>query len=872
VSKTSASKRRIYGFCVVSVLAILAVALLMLAPAKHQTVHAALQSRNIATPNRTFVQAQFAALPVAFERNDGQTDAQVKYMARGQGYKLYLTSSEAILKLHKRGENSEVLNMIEDKRLGPAKVQRMLQQRRKMNAQPSQVAVVHMKFFGSNASVQVAATEPEQGKINYFIGNDPSKWHSNVPLFGRVSYRNIYPGVDLAFHGAGKQLEFDYLVSPGADPGSIALGFKGAEKMSTNATGDLILATSAGPIEMRRPVAYQEKDGVRQNIDARFELRSSNEVAFSLGSYDRTRDLVIDPTVTYSTYFGGDAADYGLSVVADAGGDAFVAGATDSDSIPGNSSGTVNESFDVFVTEISSSGGLDFTTVFGGSGDDFPGFPNALAIDSSGIYVAGTTASSDFPVTTGAAQTTFQGGTTNGDNDAFAVKLSVGGSAITWGTYIGGNDSDSGLGLAVDTNENVYVVGETYSTNLPVKNALPSGSTLNQNSGSGDDDGYIAVLNSTGSAFSLVSYIGGSNGDIATAVALDGSGNAYVTGATLSADLPVTSGAVQSSLSNATFDNIFVCSIAASSFTAANPTSNSIFVAKANATQKKSARSGALALWLPIPALALFGSFWCSADSRRRKLGGITLLCLALTVFIFMPACGGSSSNGGGGGGGGGGGSSTSSYIYMTYYGGNNLNDGIAIAVDSTGDAYVTGQTASTNFPVTSTTYQSTLAGAQNSFLLELNPTGTAAIYSSYFGGNGTEFGLGIALDGSGNVYLTGQTSSNSAFPLAGATQGTFGGATDAYVSVLNPSSNTLVFSTYLGGGGDEDQVGGSIAVSSGGGFYVTGDTDSGNNGTSAFPTLNALDATWGGGTCLNEAGTSNVPCPNGFVAAYTAP
>jgi hypothetical protein len=293
--------------------------------------------------------------------------------------------------------------MLEDKRLGPARVQEMLKERENSKVSPSQSAVVRMQLLGGNPAVQLAAAAPNAGKANYFIGNDPSKWHSNVPLFGGVTYRNLYPGIDLAFHGAGKQLEFDYLVSPGADPKTIALGFLGADKINTDAAGDLVFTTSAGPIEMRCPIAYQEKDGARKIIAARFELRNSTEVAFSLGPYDHSRELVIDPTVTYSTYFGGDLADYGLSIVADGNGNTFVAGATDSSSLPGNSAGTNNASFDVFVTEINSAGVLQFTSVFGGSGDDFPGFPGAIAIDTSGIYVAGTTSSSDFPVTSGAA-------------------------------------------------------------------------------------------------------------------------------------------------------------------------------------------------------------------------------------------------------------------------------------------------------------------------------------------------------------------------------------------------------------------------------------------------------------------------------------
>jgi hypothetical protein len=841
------------------------------------------QPKNRLNSSASHVQREFASLPMAFEPNQGQTDPAVKYMARGRGYKLYLTPSEAILTVRKRGQASEVMSMIQDKRLGPAKVKNMLRRRQEMKA-ASLTAVVRMQMLGGNSQAGLSAADPESGKVNYFIGNDPTKWHSNIPLYGRVSYKNLYPGVDLAFHGAEQQLEFDYLVSPGANPGAIALGFRGARKMSTTAAGDLVLDTAAGPLEMHRPVAYQEKGGARENVKARFQVRNSNEVAFSLGPYDHNRELVIDPTITYSTYFGGNSADHGLSIVADSNGDTFMAGETESDysTLPGTPTGPiggVGGGFDVFVTEIKPTGELAFISIFGGSLEDSPGFPSALAIDSSGIYVAGTTASTDFPVTTGVAQSTFgsKNATNHGANDAFAAKLSSDGSSLTWATYIGGNDSTTGLGIAVDSNKNVYVVGETFSSNLPVVNPLPGGGSLNLGKGTGDDDGYIAALNSTATSFSLVSYIGGSGIDTAAAVALDGSGNAYVTGSTISSDLPVTSGVVQSTLASSGIDDIFVCSIAAKSFTATNAISSPNIVARPTRSYRKSATArGVLALWLPVPAFALFGSIWCSADSRRRKLLGISLLCLALVTLMVMPACGGgngSSGGGGGGGGGAGGGSPSTAYNYLTYYGGTGPDEGIAIAVDTNGNAFVTGQTQSTDFPLSSPAYQSSLAGAQNSFLLELNPAGSKALYATYFGGNGSDAGLGIAIDSNDNAYLTGQTSS-TAFPVAGtdaATQPALSGPTDAYVSVLSPGTNTLVFSTYLGGSGDEDQLGGSIYVNTTG-IYVTGDTDSSQTQTTTgFPIVgNAVGTTWGGGTCTNSGGS--VPCTDGFITVYSLP
>ena len=790
MTKPSASRGQNYAFCIVPVIAVIATGLLVFSPPTHRgaaatasTASFTSQPQTVTPAARKRVQASFAALPLAFEQNQGQADPQVKYMARGNGYKFYLTSSEAILTVHKRGENSEVRTMIEDKRLGPAKVKSMLRRRQRVNAKPAQVAVVRMRLLGANSAVQLAAADPQAGKMNYFLGKDPSKWHSNISLFGRVNYRNLYPGVDLAFHGAGRQLEFDYLVSPGADANSIALGFQGASKMSTNAAGDLILATTAGPVEMHRPIAYQEKGGVRQNVEAHFELKDTNEVAFALGPYDHSRELVIDPTITYSTYFGGDFADYGLSIAVDASGNEFVAGATDSDTVPGWSTATNDDSFDVFVTKINSAGTLQFTTEFGGSGDDFP---SGIAVDTAGIYLSGTTDSDDFPVTPGAAQTVFLGGITDGDNDAFAVKLGLTGS-LSWGTYIAGSDSDSGLGIAVDSSHNLYVVGETFSTDLGGAaggvNPLPNGSALNLGLGTGADDGFIVKLNSTGTAYALVSYIGGSNGDLATGVALDGSGNIYVSGETISADLPVV-----------------------------------------NALQSQ-----------------------CGTDGTCNASGG--------NIFddAFIAAIKADLSN----------------YTYLTYYGGESVDDALAIAADSSGNAFITGLTESSDFRTAGTPYQTSLGGTQNAFVVEINPTGSAATYGTFLGGSGTDIGLGIAIDSSDDAYVTGQTSSSN-FPLLNPTQSTLSGATDAFVSVLSPSQQTALFSTYLGGGGDEDQLNGSVALDPSENIYVTGDTTSGNGSTAVFPTKSALDGTYGGGTCVNSD-NANVPCSDAFITAYSS-
>jgi len=798
VSKPSAPRTHFPALWIVAILVAAVAAVVVVAPNARLhggTLAASALASQPATPAaRARIQANYAALPLAFEANQGQTDPQVKYLARGKGYRLFLTSSQAIMALGGTKGYSEVLDMMMNKRRGPAAVRALLK-KRALRRQQQSTAVLRMNLLGANSHPQMVAEDLQPGTAGYFIGQDRSKWHTNIPMYGRVNYRGVYPGVDLAFHGLSQQLEFDYVVGPGADATPIALNFEGADSIRTNESGDLILATSAGPVQLRKPLAYQTSNGVREAVTAGFVLKSKNEVAFALGPYDHARALVIDPVVTYSTYFGGSGADYGISIAVDGSGNAYVTGATDSPAVPGFVTPTLSGSFDVYVTKISSTGTLGFTSEYGGSGDDFPG---GIAIDSQGIYIAGTTNSSDFaPISSTAAQKTFLGGGLNGMTDAFAMKLGLDGTP-TWGTYVGGSNADSGLGVAVDSSHDVYLVGETFSGDLGGVsggiNALPGGG-VNLGFVNGADDGYIVKLKSDGTAFLLLSYLGGSMGNLATGVALDKNGNIYVSGETISTDLTTT---------------------------------------PANVVQPH-----------------------CGTDGNCNPVSGNPqddAFAISIKQNGTTPP--------------------TYAYNYVTYYGGSGVDDALAIAVDrTTGSAFLTGRTKSSDFPKHGTPYEGSLAGTQNTFVVELNSVGTAATESTYFGGNGSDFGFGIALDGSDNVYLTGQTSSTQnspgKFPLSpNAEQSALNGSTDAFVSVLNLSQSSLLYSTYLGGGGDEDQFTGAIALDSSQNVYVTGDTDSGNGSTANFPTAAALDGTYGGGTCTS--GTVNVPCPDAFVTAFT--
>ncbi len=688
------------------------------------------------------VRASVEALPLAFEANQGQTDPQVRYMARGNGYTVFLTANDTVFALQSSSPTAGAIVAGKHRvtASAPAKEQSA------ESAEKERSAAIHMHLIGGNPQSQIIGESQLPGHSNYFIGNDRSQWHADVSQYARISYRDTYPGINMAFYGVQKQLEFDFIVAPGAIPAAIRLGVSGAQRIATDDAGNLILKSAAGDVLLHKPFAYQQRDGVRQRVDARFVLESKNQVSFELGNYDHSRELVIDPSVSYATYLGGTAEDDGYAIAIDGSGNAYVTGQTKSTDFPIKNAlqGTdKNNSFDVFVTELSPTGALIYSTYIGGSSDDSG---NAIAVDGSGnAFVAGGTASSDFPTHAGAYQSTLRGAL-----NAFVFELNPTGSALTYSTFIGGTGSDVANGLALGSGGNAYVVGSTTSTDFPTKNAIALETA----------GGFVAVLNPNGSALVYSTYLGASSADFAAAVAVDGTGNAYVTGATQTPTFKTTAGVVQTT---------------------------------------------------------------CGSDGNCN--GGL------YDAFVCaIPPTG-------------------STLLYSTFLGGERADQGLGIAVDSAGDAYVTGFTQSTLFPTTNAAFAA-LGGLQDAFVTALSPTGTARLYSTYLGGSGADAGSGIAVDGSKNAYVTGQTASAN-FPVGHATQSTIGGGNDAFITEVAPAG-TLVFSTFLGGSSNENSrnalgsvspVGGIAVDSAGANIYVAGNTASSN-----FPvTSGASQATLGG-------------------------
>ena len=657
--------------------------------------------------------AAYGQLPLSFETNAGQADPQVDFISRGSGYTLSLTHGEAVLAL-------------------PA-------------------TVLRMKFAGSEPNPRVTAHDELPGKVNYLFGKDPAKWRTGISTYARVAYENLYPGVDLVYYGNQQQLEYDFIVKPGTDPDVVALRFEGANQLNVDAQGELVLQTSGGEVRQRKPVIYQNVDGVRREVAGNYKLKDTDTVGFELGKYDASRPLVIDPVLVYSTFLGGANVDTGNDITVDASGNAYVTGTTQLLVVPstfpttaGAFDTTHNGSRDAFVTKLNPTGSaLVYSTFLGGSDLDSA---SGIAIDSSGnAYVTGSTASPDFPTTAGAFDTT-----RSGFRDAFVTKLNPSGSVLVYSTLLGGIDDELGRSIVVDTSGNVYVAGTTTSAGFPTTPGAFD-TTINPNE---VFEAFVTKLNSTGSGLIYSTFLGGSNGSGDPSIALDASGSVYVSGSTSSADFPITAGAFDTMINGST----------------------DAFVTKLNAT-------GTAA-------------------------------------------------------------------IYSTFVGGSTQDGARGIAIDAAGDAYVTGVTTSTNFPTTAGALDTTYNGNFDAFVTKLNPSGSALVYSTYLGDVDFDSGSGIAVDGSGSAYLTGATSSPNFPTTLDAFDTTFnGGPSDVFVTQLNPAGSALVYSTFLGGSGNpqetgiQDDAGLAITLDSFGSIYVTGGTRSAN-----FPTTaGAFDTTFNG-------------------------
>ena len=668
----------------------------------------------------------YGKLPLAFEANQGQTDSAIKFLSRGPGYGLFLAPTEALLALT-RGSDA--------------------------TAGHTEATVVGMKLVGAKAKPEMVGVDPLPGKSHYFIGNDPKQWHTNVPQYAKVKYKAVYPGIDLIYYGNQRQLEYDLVVAPGADPKKIALAFQGVKTITIDKDGQLVLHTGAGDLIQHKPIVYQEINGERKLLDGRYVLKDKQQVGFQVARYDRSKPLVIDPVLAYSTYLGGNdctsrgscsAGDAGFSIAVDSAGNAYVtgrtyglpitAGAFDAEcggprlngsqggwdglcaNLLGTSDGpgSVFWRSDGFVTKFNANGTLSYSTYLGGQYNDVG---TGIAVDSTGhAYVTGYTHSGNFPATPGAYDTSC-GCNIYSVYDGFVTKLTPDGASLVYSTFLGGNAADFGDGIAVDVTGNAYVTGTTNSVDFPTVSAA-------QTLAGGGNDAFVAKFNPAGTNLVYSTFVGGSGTDngygIALSVAGDGTVNAHVSGSTDSSNFPL-QGAYQ-----------------------------------------------------PV-----FG-------------GGVDAFVTKLNA-------------------------AGTAFDYSTYLGGNGNDYGYGIGLDSLAsgwNVYVTGSTSSTNFPTTTGAFTGAFVSK-----LDLD-AGNQLVYSTNPGGSS---GNAIAVTGAGNAYVAGANGN------------------DAFVTQLDAAGTSQVYTFALGSSGVDAAYG--VAVDSGS-AYVTGSTA----GTDFPTTPGAAQPSYGGG------------------------
>jgi uncharacterized repeat protein (TIGR01451 family) len=747
----------------------------------------------------------FAGLPLIFEPNQGQgnldaADPRAKFVSRGSGYSLFLGSEGAILSLASQ-------HRTKPDRSKPGKHE----------ASQARVESLQMKLAGANSSASVAGTDLLPGKSNYFLGNDPAKWRTAVPQFARVRYENVYPGISLVFYGNQGRLEYDFQVAPGSDPAQAELEFNGAKKLELK-NGALVIQGEGGSVQLEAPRVYQEIAGRRQAVEGSFVLRGAKRAGFAIGSYDHSRELVIDPILTFSTYFGGSGDEHSTYVAVDGSLKIYLAGSTMSPNLPtttGVQQATLNGVQNVYVARITPPLGsivatLDYVTYLGGDGTDYP---VGIRVDGRGDpFVAGTTSSTNFPTT---GTTAFQAVPASPGTHAFVTELQFDATVPLYSSYLSGNGTDTATGMTLDASGNVYVTGTTTSTNstggFPASN-LPE-SLPYQSISRASIQFFVTKVNTTAPNIASVpysTYFGGGSFDTATPVAVGGgiavdtNGNVYFTGTTnfvysgcsgcSTTDFPILN-AYQPCLDQAppaTIVNPPTCS------STTNTTEPDAFVAKLNLNPNLA--QGQQLIWSTYlggtgadsgAGVALdtgAANVYIVGTTNSTDIGKSTAIlntaayqpCLdqpgvaagscipptsppndAFVARLSNPTrTTGTTTN--------------VALNYFSYLGGSLDESGLAITVDPGSGAVVTGWTQSSDFPVApaSNPIQSALSGTRDAFMARLNTTAvvgstTASSWSNPFAGASTDSGTltegtGVTLDVNQNAYFAGDTNSTT--------------------------------------------------------------------------------------------------------------
>ncbi len=721
---------------------------------------AAPKPTEVSAPERARITESFGKLPLYFIENQGQMDGQVSHYLQGRDKSIYFTPQGVTFVLY---APTAMLNKKHERLTGDAPP---------IERQPIERHVVKLDFLNANPDIKPRGHNKTDAIISYFKGK-PSDQHTAIPTWLGVTYANLWDGIDLAYDSAESSLKYTFTVTPHADPDLIQLAYRGADSVTLTDAGSLTVTTPAGSLYDGSPIAWQDIAGQRIAVPVSFTLEAATHtISFALGDYDKSHPLTLDPAyLVYAGYIGGSGGDVGYGIAVDASGNAYVTGYTNSTAVTFPETVgpdlTHNGGYDAFVAKVNSTGtALVYAGYIGGSGDDI-GY--GIAVDAGGnAYVSGHTSSTEatFPVTVGPDLTH------NGNYDAFVAKVNATGTVLVYAGYIGGSGTDIGHGIAVDAGGNAYVTGYTGSTEATFP--VTGGPDLTYN---GSTDAFVAKVNSTGTALVYAGYIGGSgidNGfgiighdgrDYGHGIAVDASGNAYVAGRTHSteASFPETGG--PDLTHNGNYD---------------------AFVAKVNPAGTALVYAGYIG-----------GSDYDDGYGIAVDAGGNAYVTGgANSPEANFPVSGGPdlTSNG-----------NSDAFVakvnpagtvlvYAGYIGGSGTDIGYGIAVDAAGNAYVSGHTASTEatFPETVGPDLTHNGGAWDAFVAKVNSTGTALSYAGYIGGSDRDFGYGIAVDASGNAYVTGETpSSETSFPVTGGPDLTFNGGLDAFVAKIAPPDTT---------------------------------------------------------------------------------
>jgi hypothetical protein len=621
-----------------------------------------------------------SSLPLFFIPNHGQMEADVRFAIRTQELSAGFTSQGVVFKTGDRQ--------------------------------------LHLKFQGANPQASLSGQDELPAHANFLLGNDPKGWKQNLPLYSKIRYASLYPGISAVYAIDGQRIKSEYSVTAGSDPSQIILHYPDAESIEINAAGALVIRAQGIEMTEQAPVAYQTSPrGRRIAIESRYRLMDAHTAGFELGAYDPSLPLVIDPVISYSTYFGGSSTSSVNSMVVDSSGNLYMTGWTASTDFPlaGAEQALNHGGVDAFVAKLNASGSaLIYATYIGGSSDDRA---SGIAVDSSGsAFVTGSTTSFDFPLASSAQVYA-------GSRDAFVLKLNSVGNRLVFSTYLGGSGADQGNAITLDSNGNAYVVGDTASTNFPVQTAVQS--TLG-----GNTDAFITKYNSTGLIL-FSTYLGGSANEHGSAITIGANGSIYVAGGTFSTNFPV-AGATQAT--NGGSQDAFITELAGSG----SPIFFSTYLGGSGGTTSSPEEATGIAVdsngSMYVTGVTNSTNFPTTLSAFQTSPGG--------GEDAFVTKIG-----------------SAGAFVYSTYLGTYGFDWSSGIAIDTAGNAYIAGYTSAAAFPQV-TPVQSAFGGVYDAFVAKLNAAGNGLTFSTFFGGTGADEANAIVVDANGNIFIGGQTGS----------------------------------------------------------------------------------------------------------------